>query len=233
MQSALSADGDLTPLRVQDKMQRPLKILLAFFAFLTVGSFPGAGVAASEKRLALVVGNASYNAKALGTPVNDAALVAQTLQLAGFDVVGARDLDQDLLRRTFSDFTNKVAAAGKDPIVFVYFSGYGVQLAGTNYLLPINTESFERANLPARAMSLSELMEALGVLKPKATFIVLDATRPGLNPPPGQAGGLAWTEPEQNMLIAFSAAPGTLARDAVGGFGPYAKSLAEMIREGD
>ena len=35
------------------------------------------------------------------------------------------------------------------------------------------------------------------------------------------------------MLVAFNSAPGTLARDATEGFSPYAKALAEMIREGD
>ena len=60
--------------------------------------------ARAEKRIALVIGNASYQAGALDTPANDAGLIAQTLQAAGFDVVGARDLDQDSLRRAFRDF---------------------------------------------------------------------------------------------------------------------------------
>ena len=34
------------------------------------------------------------------------------------------------------------------------------------------------------------------------------------------------------MLIAFNAAPGTLAPTAEGAYGPYAQALAEMIREG-
>src|SRR5471030_3321304 len=51
--------------------------------------------APSERRIALVIGNANYEAGALPTPANDAGLVAQTLQAAGFDVTGARDLDQD------------------------------------------------------------------------------------------------------------------------------------------
>ncbi|MFX9209061.1 caspase family protein, partial [Acinetobacter baumannii] len=51
-----------------------------------------------EKRLALVVGNGAYQAGALQTAANDAGLVAQTLQAAGFDVIGARDLDSETLR---------------------------------------------------------------------------------------------------------------------------------------
>ena len=65
-----------------------------------------------QRRLALVIGNASYKAQPLTNAVNDAALIAQTLQLAGFDVVGARDLDQGQLRAAFRDFTDKVARCG-------------------------------------------------------------------------------------------------------------------------
>jgi uncharacterized caspase-like protein len=57
----------------------------------------------------LVVGNANYSPGALPTPANDAGLIAQTLQAAGFDVVGVRDLDQDSLRRTFRDSKKLVA----------------------------------------------------------------------------------------------------------------------------
>ena len=80
-----------------------------------------------EHRLALVLGNATYKSGALPTAANDAGLIAQTLQAAGFDVVGARDLDADSLRHTFRDFLDKVSAAGPNAVVFVYASGHGVQ----------------------------------------------------------------------------------------------------------
>ena len=81
-----------------------------------------------EKRIALVVGNAGYQAGALKTSANDAGLIAQTLQAAGFDVVGARDLDQDALRRTLRDFLSKASSSGPDTVAFIYLSGYGLQL---------------------------------------------------------------------------------------------------------
>jgi uncharacterized caspase-like protein len=73
----------------------------------------------SEKRIALVIGNAAYQVEALPTAANDAGLIAQTLQAAGFDVLGARDLDQDTLRRTFRDFLEKATASGPDTVAFV------------------------------------------------------------------------------------------------------------------
>lgn len=215
-------------------MQRLLKTLLAFLAFLAVVFLPPAGAAASEKRLALVIGNASYKVKALATPVNDAALIAQTLQAAGFDVMGARDLDQDLLRQAFRDFTDRVTKAGPDTVVAVYFAGYGLQFEGENYLVPLDADIAEASDVPVRAERLSEQMHALAALHLKATFIILDAARAspfGLSGQP-PASGFAWVEPEANMLIAFNAAPSTVAPDAGEGYGPYAKALAEMIREG-
>jgi Caspase domain len=67
------------------------RFLAALFLLIPLA----AGAAHAEQRIALVIGNAEYQAGALNTPANDAGLIAQTLQASGFDVVGARDLDQD------------------------------------------------------------------------------------------------------------------------------------------
>jgi uncharacterized caspase-like protein len=213
-------------------MQRSLKTILALLAFFAVVSLPQAGAAAPEKRLALVIGNSSYKAKTLATPINDAALMAQTLEQAGFDVTGARDVDEALLRRTFRDFTDKVSNAGPDAVVVVYFAGYGLQFEGENFFVPVGADITETSDLPARALGLSQVMHALAGLPSKKTFVILDAARASPFALQGQAG-LAWVEPEANMLIAYNAAPGTVAPDIAGGYGPYAKALAEMIREGN
>jgi uncharacterized caspase-like protein len=214
-------------------MHRLLDILLSCLAILAVVSLPQAGAAASEKRLALVIGNASYKAKALATPVNDAALIARTLKAAGFDVMGARDLDGDLLRQTFRDFTDGIANAGPDVVAVVYFAGYGLQFEGENYLVPTDADIGKGSNVPVRALRLSEQMHALAALHLKASFVILDMARASLPDLPSGAGGLAWVEPEANMLIAFNAAPGTVAPAVGEAYGPYAKALAEMIREGN
>ena len=95
------------------------KLFLAAVAFIMLA----AHAQAAERRIALVVGNANYQTGALPTPANDAGLVAQTLQAAGFDVTGARDLDQDSLRHAFRDFIDKASASGPDAVAFVYLSG--------------------------------------------------------------------------------------------------------------
>src|SRR5260370_39395417 len=115
-------------------MQEIQKFTIALLAFLAVAFAPPAGATSAEKRMALVIGNAAYQAGALSTPANDAGLIAQTLQAAGFDVIGARDLDEDSLRHAFRDFVDNASKAGPETVVAVYFAGYGLQLEGENYL---------------------------------------------------------------------------------------------------
>src|SRR5450631_3370028 len=77
-------------------MMSRLKFVVALLACL-LAIATDSRAAPSERRVALVIGNANYQAGALPTPANDAGLIAQTLQAAGFDVTGVRDLDQDTL----------------------------------------------------------------------------------------------------------------------------------------
>ena len=189
---------------------------------------------ACRKRIALVVGNAAYQAGALNTPANDAGLIAQTLQAAGFDVVGARDLDQDSLRRAFRDFLEKATSSGPDTVAFIYLSGYGLQLEGENYFVPIDAKIARDADVTAEALRISDYTRPLAALKLKAGIVVLDTARanPFAKSGPPLAGGLALVEPEPGLLIAFNAAPGTVAPEGQGPYGPYAQALAEMMREG-
>ena len=188
-----------------------------------------------EKRIGLVIGNAAYQTGALATPANDAGLVAQTLQAAGFDVVGARDLDEESLRHAVRDFVEKATAAGPEAVVFVYFAGYGLQLEGENYLVPIDAKIERDTDVPVRGLRVYDfIVRTLAATHPKASFVVLDAARTSPFAQSGQplAGGLALMEPPPGMLIAFNAAPGTVAPDGQGPYGPYAQALAEMMREG-
>src|SRR5450432_2782996 len=158
-------------------MHKILKMTIALAFLLTGGLAPAADAAPAEKRMALVIGNAAYQAGALATPANDAGLIAQTLQAAGFDVVGARDLDEDSLRHAFRDFVDSVSKAGPETVVAVYFAGYGLQLEGENYLVPIDANIGRDSDVPVRSLRLSDYTHALAALHLKATIVVLDAAR--------------------------------------------------------
>src|SRR6516164_7475754 len=189
---------------------------------------------AAERRIALVIGNANYLSGALPTPANDAGLVAQTLQAAGFDVTGARDLDQESLRRAFRDFLDKSSSSGPDTVAYIYLSGYGVQLEGENYFVPVDARIANDASVSAEALRLSDYLRPLSALHLKAVVIVLDLARANPFARSGNplTGGLALVEAEPGTLIAFNAAPGTIAPDEAGPYSAYAQALAEISREG-
>jgi len=143
---------------------RTLTAFLLALGALGFSVLPGA--AQSEKRIALVIGNAAYQAGgALNTPANDAGLIAQTLQAAGFDVTGARDLDQDSLRHAFRDFIEKATSSGPDTVAFIYVGGYGLQLEGENYFVPVDAKIAHDSDIPSEALRISDYSRPLGALK--------------------------------------------------------------------
>ncbi|WFU10672.1 caspase family protein [Rhizobium sp. CB3090] len=215
------------------------KTIRAFIAMMLV--LAGIAVASAaiaqdspEKRIALVVGNAAYQAGALPTPANDAGLIAQTLQAAGFDVIGARDLDQNGLRDAMRDFLTKANASGPNTVVFVYLAGYGVQYQGDNYFVPVDAQIAKATDVPVQALRISDFTKSLAAINNRGSIVVLDAARanPFVQSDQPLAGGLALVEPDANQLIAFNAAPGTVAPQEAGPYGSYAHALAEMIRVG-
>ncbi len=208
-----------------------------FVLFSSVAISPLEALAQSAEpnpRIALVIGNATYPDQALATTANDAGLVAQTLQAAGYDVVGARDLDEKSLRVALRDFLDKASAAGPDMQAFVYLSGRAVQYNGDNYFVPVDAHINRDADTPIDAIRLSDFTHALAQTPGRVRVVVIDGAR--ANPYPAQgaplAPGLALVDVEPGELIAFNAAPGTLAGDEQGPYGVYGKTLAGLMRQG-
>jgi len=106
-------------------MRRPVHAFLSLLVIIVALLLDQRAGDAAEMRSALVIGNDQYRAAPLATPANDAGLVADALQAAGFTVTGARDLDQATLRETFREFLDQVSAAGPDAVAVVYLAGYG------------------------------------------------------------------------------------------------------------
>src|SRR5687768_8031534 len=132
---------------------RPLKARLlaaAFAGLLAVGVLFGAGPAwaavagdaaptpGPEKRIALVIGNSSYeNVTVLPNPANDARDVSQFLNSAGFEVIQATNLEHDEIMQVMQDFSAKVAERGPNTVALVFYAGHGLQINGENYLVPV------------------------------------------------------------------------------------------------
>jgi uncharacterized caspase-like protein len=148
------------------------RLITSFFIMASLFFASSISAQQPEKRIALVIGNSAYQAEALPTAANDAGLIAQTLQAAGFDVLGARDLDQDIVRRTFRDFLEKATTSGPDTVAFVYLNGYGVQLEGENYFVPVDAKIARDAEVPIEAVRISDFVRPLASLNLKASVVV-------------------------------------------------------------
>jgi uncharacterized caspase-like protein len=173
-----------------------------------------------QKRVAFVIGNAAYPSGPLKTAANDAGLIGQTLQAAGFDVVGARDLDAEMLRRSFRDFLDKVTAAGPDTVAVVYLAGYGLQFDGENYVVPVDARIARDVDAPIESVRITDLLRPMAALPLRASIVVLDLARPLPFTKTGTPlqGGLALMEPDARILLAFNTSPGVVAPDGSGEF---------------
>jgi uncharacterized caspase-like protein len=113
--------------------------------------------ASAEKRVALVVGNSNYkNAAMLPNPANDAAAVAATLKGAGFDIVESKlDLQATDMRRVLRDFADQ---ARDSDIAVVYYAGHGIEIDGTNYLIPTDARLERDTDIYDEAFSLDRVL---------------------------------------------------------------------------
>ena len=211
-------------------MLRRLLFSLAAFAALM---FAAVHPASAQQRIALVIGNGAYPKGPIEHSLADGGLVAEALTSIGFEIVEGADVNQTDLRRVFRDFLAKVQAAGPDTIAFVYYSGYGIEFEGENYLVPVDARLDRDSDIPIDAIRLFDLLRPLADTPATTKIVVLDAARP--LPFQIQGGalatGLGAVEAAPGLLVAFSSAPGTTAADGPGAYGAYATAIAEMVRE--
>jgi uncharacterized caspase-like protein len=190
----------------------------------------------AEKRVALVLGNSAYqNVARLPNPVNDGTVIAATFKNAGFDVVDSRhDLPAAETRRALRDFADRARDAD---IAVVYYAGHGIEVDGTNYLIPVDAKLERDTDVYDEAFSLDRVLLAIEPAK-QLRLVILDACRD--NPfaktmkrtvasrAIGQ--GLAKVEPTSpNMLIAYSAKAGSTALDGDAKNSPFTMALAKHL----
>ena len=211
-------------------MSRLYKILLAsLLLFACTPAFAG-------KRVALVLGNSAYqNVPRLTNPVNDAALMADTFKKAGFDVVVSKqDLGALDTRRVLRDFADSAADA---EIAVIYYAGHGMEVDGTNYLIPVDAKLERDNDVYDEAFSLERVLLAVEPAK-KLRLVILDACRD--NPFSKTmrrtvalrsiGRGLAKIEPNNpNTLIAYAAKAGSTAQDGDDKDSPFTTALSRHL----
>lgn len=190
----------------------------------------------AEKRVALVIGNGAYqNAAQLPNPINDAKAVAGLFRKAGFDIVDEREnLGSLEIKRAIREFTAQTRNAD---IAVVYFAGHGIEVSGTNYLVPVDARLANDFDAEDEALALDRVVRALEPAR-RLRLIILDACRD--NPflrsmqrtiaTRAVIGGLAKVEPaSSDTLIAFAAKAGSTAADGDGANSPFTAALLKNL----
>lgn len=161
---------------------------------------------------ALVVGNGTYGGSArLKNPANDAKAISSKFREFGYNVTQLIDVDR---KRFVQGLTAFSKTAAKADIVILFYAGHGVQLFGTNYLLPIDVDVDDVAQASLQSISLNLVLEQY--LPGKTRVVFLDACRDNPLSRSGTRGvsrGLAPISVAEGTLIAYSTRDGGVAID--------------------
>lgn len=192
---------------------------------------------ASNKRVALVIGNATYkHTSALANPLSDAEDVSQALKRLGFAVIDGRDLDKAGMDRVVRQFARDLNGAD---VGFFYYAGHGLQVDGQNFLVPIDSKMEDATGLEFETLRLETVHKAME-RSTRTNLIFLDACRDNplarnlarsLGTRSAAIGrGLAVVESGEGTLISFSTQPGNVALDGQGRNSPYATALVKQLK---
>ena len=214
-----------------------LRDILVWVFCLTAGAL-FATAAAADRRVALVIGNSAYkNASTLSNTINDATSIATLFKSVGFEVVISRnDLGVVDFKRAVREFL--ITAESAD-IAVVYYAGHGIEVGGTNYLVPVDAKLGRDYDVEDEAVSLDRIIWALQPVR-RLRLILLDACRD--NPFPAKlrsagiratvSGGLAKIEDvSADTLVAYAAKAGSISYDGDGLNSPYASALLRHLAE--
>lgn len=191
--------------------------------------------AVAEKRVALVVGNSAYqHVRPLANPANDAEAMSSMFKSAGFDVVEfRRDLTTADMRRALRDFSDQVRDAD---VAVVYYAGHGVEIEGTNYLVPVDAVLERDIDAYDEAISLDRILMVVEPAR-QLRLIILDACRDNpfstmVHTMASRSVGRGLTKIElssPNTLIAYAAKAGSTAADGDAKNSPFTTALVKYL----
>ena len=190
----------------------------------------------SKKRIALVIGNSKYQSGSkLQNPENDAKAISQKLTGLGFNVIERIDANQGDLRAAVAQFGSSVQSQDFEVALF-YYAGHGIQVAGKNYLMPVDISPQSEMELKVLAVSADEILDQMSSNdenSQRTNIMILDACRD--NPlsrtwtRSSGAKGLAGMSAPPGTLITFSTKPGSTALDGDGKNSPYTSELLKAL----
>lgn len=203
-----------------------LRILLTL-ALLFVPAF-----AMAEARIALIVGNGAYrNVSGLDNAAQDARLISAALVASGFKVTLVLDADQAAMMQAIGKFGRALREAGPEATGLFYYAGHGVQSFGKNYLVPVDAELHDAADLGLVAVPADTVLLQMNSARNRTNIMILDACRNN----PFEAildltdNGLAEMKAPTGTFLAYSTAPGAVALDGIGANSPFTSALATLL----
>ena len=177
---------------------------------------------------AMVIGNGAYQGSGrLDNPINDARAISAKLKGMGFNVTTVENADRTKLVSSLVKFS---ASAAESDLTLFFYAGHGVQISGTNYMLPTDTNLNQIGGVPLHGISLNAVVEQF--LPGKTKLVFLDACRD--NPLLQVASrsvsrGLAPISVSQGTLISYATKDGSVAADGEGKNSPFTKALLQHI----
>jgi hypothetical protein len=210
------------------------KIIAVIAAAVMAAVFSVSASAATQTKVALIIGNGAYKSvPELPNPPNDGADVAAALTRIGFSVRLATNVSYDEMRRALLEFSGK---ARNSEMAVVFYAGHGMEVAGENWLIPVDAELKTDLDTEQEAISLRAVMLMVSSAS-RLGLVVLDACR---NNPflakmkrtisvRAVSRGLSRIEPTSNVLVAYSAKDGTIASDGDGRNSPFTTALLRHL----
>jgi|GEM_PF-1984072 len=177
---------------------------------------------------AIVIGNGAYQGSGrLDNPINDARAISAKLTGMGFKVTTVENADRTKLVSSLVKFS---ASAVDSDLTLFFYAGHGVQISGTNYMLPTDTNLNQIGGVALHGISLNSVVEQF--LPGKTKLVFLDACRD--NPLLQVASrsvsrGLAPISVSQGTLISYATKDGSVAADGDGKNSPFTKALLQHI----
>ena len=219
-------------------MLKRLVSLVAAIGGFFLATMLATDTAWAEKRVALVVGNSSYQTvPQLPNPSRDATSVAKMFRDAGFDTVDTQINVGNLeFKRAIRKFET---IADQADIAVVYYAGHGLEISGVNYLIPVDARLASDRDAEDEAIPLERLVSSADGAR-RLRLIILDACRDN---PFGRVmrrerkvatravvAGLGKVEPTNtDTLIAYAAKAGSTADDGDGLHSPFTTAVLKNL----
>jgi hypothetical protein len=219
-------------------MRSPFLLLFVLALLVAPQFFAEKATAQTDapKRVALIVGNGGYKYIAsLSNPPNDASDIGDAFRRVGFKVSLLMNADRLEFLRALRAFEDQALEAD---IAIVFYAGHGIEIDGSNFLIPIDAKLERDTHVEDEAVPLNRVLQAVAGAK-TLRLVFLDACRSNnfentmkrsiASRAVGR--GLNNLQPVGSTVVAYSAKQGTLAEDGTGRNSPFASSLLSHIEQ--